>query len=115
MPMTVYVYRDNLGDCTNNGVSSKVDQLTVMNVEGPFEPTEDRPAVILIQGPGGQPNPCIVPAVQDEETGAWKEAEGWHMFGGNFAASSDSRWMEAGRVFTRGVSMPAIKIHDRVE
>lgn len=115
MGLNVIVYRSNaLGDCTNGGISSKYDTLTVVNVEGPFEPSRDRPAVMLVQGPGAQwnANPIIVPAIWTGD--GWREAPGPFMAGGNFADTSDSRFADAIQALggTRGM---APKIHDRQE
>jgi hypothetical protein len=134
MGIIVSVLRDTrLGDSSNGGVSGR-PSLTVVNVEGPFDPNGNRPAVILIPGPYGAP--ILVPAV---ETG-----DGWEpipsdtadyagpMFGGAHAYSSDSRWGKAvGRIVRDGLkargwvegpngadtyAVPtAVAIHDRVE
>ena len=35
MPMLIYIYKNNLGDCTNNGVSSRdIKGLCLTNVDG---------------------------------------------------------------------------------
>ena len=108
MGLIVNVYTDKSGtDCTNGGVSSKVNSLTVINVDGPFEPTEDRPAVVLAIGPYNTAR--LIPA-------DLHEANEWVMYGGNIGVTSDSRFGEAvgkltGRKFADGI----VKIFDRVE
>ena len=47
MGLTVRIYRDGGDDCTNGGISSKVERLTLLNVAGPFEPSFDAPAAML--------------------------------------------------------------------
>ena len=38
MGLHIYIYKDNLGDCTNNGISSKkIKGLTITNIDAPFE------------------------------------------------------------------------------
>jgi hypothetical protein len=45
-----YIYRWSLGDCSNGGISGRVDQVTVIDDEvgGSMEPTEYAPAVRLV-------------------------------------------------------------------
>jgi hypothetical protein len=101
MGMIVYVYRDADGsDCTAGGISSKFNKLTIINVDGPFDPTPDAPAVVLENGPLNSMR--IVPVFKPE--GAVGP-----MFGGNYAASSDSRVRDAIGFYG------AVAIHDRFE
>jgi hypothetical protein len=114
--LTVSVFRNAGPDCSLGGLTVDHRDLTVVNVDGPFGPTDDRPAVMLIQGPGANhhgSNPILVPAVKNE-AGDWQPAPGWWMFGGNYAATSDSRFGEAIAKLggTRGM---APKVHDRIE
>lgn len=96
-------------DCTNGGVSSKVAQLTLINVGGPFNPSPDAPAAYLVKGnvPGAVK---IVPA----------NAEGamdtrWLMFGGNYAGTSDSRFNEAVERLGGPRYGGPVAVHDRYE
>lgn len=116
MGMLLHVYRsDPLGpfgeaiDCTLGGVSSKARLLCAVNVEGPFNPSPDVPAVLLLKGtiPGAL---RIVPA--DE---AGEPVKGWTMFGGNFASTSDSRFSEACARLSESPCYGAVPIHDRIE
>jgi hypothetical protein len=111
--LIVSVLRDGQVDCSRGGLTAEHQELTVVNVDGPFGPADDRPAVMLIQGPGEKSNPVLVPAVKNE-AGDWQPAPGWWMFGGNYAVTGDSRFSEAlGRLgATRGM---APKVHDRIE
>lgn len=109
MGLTVYVYRNALGDSTNGGVSAKVDQLTLVNVDGPFEPKPHAPAALLLPNHYGTVK--IVPADEDG-----KPVAGWHMNGGNIASSSDSRFGEAVCKLTgAGMFCGGVPIHDRFE
>lgn len=118
MGLIVNVFRSR-SDCTNGGISADADTLTVVNIDGPFNPTLDRPAVMLIDGPGGAPNPILVPAVQGA-AGDWfaykvMGAVG-PMYGGNLAETSDSRWGAAVRnILGVDVAVSAVSIHDRFE
>lgn len=106
MGLRVSVYRSSLGDCTNGGVSSKYDNLTVVNADGPFDPSEDAPAAKLVVGPYDTIR--LVP-VDLLETNAWV------MFGGNLASTSDSRFGEAIEKLGGDRFAAAVKIFDRVE
>ncbi len=107
MGMRVCVYRDAGSDydCTNNGVTVRATRLCVTNVEGPFEPDEDTPAVRLVEG-----NLPETAKIVPEEVGGK-----WSMFGGNYASTSDSRWSTAIEKITGTRSHGAIAVHDRVE
>jgi hypothetical protein len=108
MGMYINVYRDAGGyDCSKNGVSRNFNSVCVTNIEGPFEPTEERPAVLLLEGPGPGGNPILVP-IEVIESGAH------YMFGGNFGYTSDSRFSEAVKKIAPG-NTGAVKFHDRVE
>jgi hypothetical protein len=111
--LIVSVLRNGQGDFSRGGLTADHQELTVVNVDGPFGPADDRPAVMLIQGPGAKSNPVLVPAIKNE-AGDWQPAPGWWMFGGNYAVTGDSRFGEAlGRLgATRGM---APKVHDRIE
>lgn len=98
MGLLVSVYRSPGLDCTNGGVSSTADTLCIVNIDGPFEPSDTHPAARLIRS-GGIAR--IIPEQPGEGVGP--------MFGGHFAATSDSR-------FSRAVGFyGAVPIHDRWE
>jgi hypothetical protein len=119
MGLRVSVFRDAASDydCTNGGISRLYDRLTVVNADGPFDPTPDAPAVMLDSHVHG-----IVRLVPVEKIGDdWfligqntKEYAG-PMFGGNFAATSDSRFGDAIEKLTGQRFYGAIAIHDRLE
>lgn len=106
MGLIVSIYRNAelRGDCTAGGVSSRYTRLTLTNVSGPFEPTDDAPAAILESH-----YPRIL-RIRPLEAG-----EAWVMFGGNFAATSDSRFRETCERLTGCAFYGAVAIHDRVE
>ncbi len=114
MGLHVHVYRWDLQDCTNGGISSEAKQLCLVNVDGPFEPREDVPAAMLTVNQLG--NPVIKPAFcnQHKPGQPWEVAEGWFMMGGNYAATSDSRLGDAVRKLCPGF-YGALPIHDRQE
>jgi hypothetical protein len=111
MGMLVSVYRTDM-DCTNDGISSKAKNLCVVNVSGPFTPNDTTPAAILEKSKHGVVR--LVPAVLNEQTLQWEPTGYWVMNGGNFAATSDSRFREA--IEALGASpCSAIPIFDRIE
>lgn len=96
------IFRWHLGECSNGGLSSRVQAVTLIDADGPFAPTDDRPAVRLVR--------------RQLEGGEYVHAEPitdrpkpWFMAGGTFIFSHDSRWRDA-----VGHSYP-ISLHDRVE
>ena len=109
MGMHVYVYKQAdpwFGDSSLNGVTNRFNKLCVINMDGPFEPDEETPAVRLVNGN----LPGTVKIVPDNV------GDRWPMFGGNYAATSDSRFGEAiskmtGKKFEHGI----VPVHDRFE
>jgi len=87
--------------------------LCLVNVDGPAKPSPEQPAALLVKGnmPGLVK---IVPAVLDDKNQYSPEPR-WVMMGGNYAATSDSRFHEAVRKITGGASYGAVPIHDRIE
>lgn len=101
MGLLVSVYRNaEIGDCTNGGLSAKHDALCVVNMEGPFEPSEKYPAFELV--------PSAVSGYHLEPV---DKPEGMcgPMCGGNLASTSDSRFRAGGN------RLDALRIHDRFE
>jgi hypothetical protein len=114
MGLHVRVYRDARGeDCTIGGVSSQADDLCVVNIPGQFEPSDKAPAVLLVEGnaPGTL---RIFPAVTNG-AGEWVRDSRWLMMGGNYAATSDSRFSEACEKMLGDPFYGAVPIHDRCE
>src|ERR1019366_2861195 len=97
MGLNVSVYRNKGGGVsTNGGISWKADSLRLVNVEGPAEPNDDTPAAMLVKEniPGALKIVRAVLVGQD-----WVEYTNPNqygpMFGGNYAATSDSKFDEA--------------------
>ena len=118
MGMIVSVYRSfrerkdqlEVTDCTNGGITNietGVHQLTLVNVDGPFDPDQNRPAAWLLPG-NVAGSVKIVPDWEYQDNT-------WTMFGGNYAGTSDSRFTEAVEKITGATFYGAVPIHDRVE
>lgn len=105
-------------DTTNGGITSRYSDLCVVNVEGPFEPTDDCPAVMLVKGALRTvilvPAELIMPGEWLPVPGNTKEYAG-PMFGGNYAATSDSRFSEAIHALGCDNSYMAVPVHDRFD
>lgn len=126
MGLTVGIYKNGT-DCSNGGLSSRVKELTLVNVDGPFEPTEERPAALLV--PGTLPGIArVVPAAEVTGHGAAVEYHGkWAplladgdktmgpSMGGCYVASADSRFVEAVEEITGARFYGAVPLHDRFE
>lgn len=93
--LTCSIYRPSGGDCSNGGLSSRVDQVTLVGPGIPeiFAATDAAPAVELGRS-GGAVN--ARPVGRDGT---------WWMFGGCFIYSSDGRFPSRG----------PIPLHDRSE
>jgi hypothetical protein len=100
-------------DYTMDGISSKADSLYLVNVDGPCEPDDTAPAALLIAGalPGTLK---IVPATKGLD-GSYVRVPGWFMMGGNYGATSDSRFSEACENILGYRFYGAVAIHDRNE
>lgn len=97
MGLLVFVHRPaGFPDGTNDGISGRHTKLCVVNVEGPFEPSDDIPAAIVKPSPTGRT--WVIEPVEKPEGMVGP------MHGGNLADATDSRW-------TYG----AVRIHDRFE
>jgi hypothetical protein len=106
MGLRASIYRDcSMQNCSNGGISAYADRVTVVNVPGPHEPTEDAPGVILQRGPLGTVNAVPVDGGGPQMIGP--------MMGGCYIATSDSRFSE--KVRSLGGSYGAIALHDRYE
>lgn len=116
MGLIVDVYRSfrenddflEVTDCTNGGITNcetGVHKLTLVNVDGPFDPEPGRPAAWLLPG-YVEGTVRIVPV---------DVGDSWTMFGGNYAGTSDSRFTEAVEKITGATFYGAVPIHDRVE
>ena len=106
MGMIASIYRnDSFSDSSNNGMSSRFTNVTVVNVEGPYEPTVGRPAVELVKG--YVEGTCFIrPTYLGTER---------PMMGGTYVSTSDSRFHRKVREITGGEFSGAVPFHDRVE
>jgi len=92
-------------DCTLGGISSKFNRLCVVNVPGPFEPSDEWPAVEIGIIVVGKPHAFIRPVgVKHPEM---------FCYGGNLAASSDDRFSRTIEKMTGYPSGGVLRIHDR--
>jgi len=101
--LCVHVYRSSLGDCTNGGVTATADTVYVAgSAKVPLEGYSDHaPDLVLTRNGFG--NVIAVPQL------APREGFIGPMDGGNYVATSDSRW-------SRAVGMyGAVPVHDRYE
>lgn len=119
MGIHAYVYRSGKttaagtfipDDCTLNGWSGNFgfDQVCVVNAEGPAEPDKDHPAVMLVA------HRTLRGAIHAVSVKHFDEGK-WTMFGGNFLATSDSRFWELCEKLGASRFHGAVAIHDRVE
>jgi hypothetical protein len=117
MGLNVDVFRNSSHyDCTNGGMTSRFNRVCLVNVDGPFEPTLDIPAAVLVKG--NLPNTAkVVPEEALNNNGDWTifGAPKIYMFGGNFVATRDSRFNRAVEEITGYRFYGAIPVHDRVE
>jgi hypothetical protein len=102
-----------VSDCTMNGISSNAMELCLVNVEGPFEPRDGIPAAMLVVG-NMRGTLRIVPAMKND-AGEWVKDSRWYMMGGNYAATSDSRFDDACEKLLGHTFYGAVAIHDRCE
>lgn len=104
--LIISVYKDANGyDCTNGGISSFHANLTLIGtgIEGPFAPTEERPAVTMVTRTIGERKYTnLVPCDENAQP-----LPGWYMAGGNYGYTSDSRF--------RILCPYPLPIHDRKE
>ena len=114
MGLHVSIYRDIDGtDCTNNGVSSRdIDGLCITNIDAPFEPCDRYPAAELVKQTFSFGSCVKVHSVKVIPTEVKHKST---MMGGNYAATSDSRFSNAIRSLLGHDFYGAVAIHDRVE
>lgn len=103
------VLRSSGGDCTNGGPTSRVSEITVINLGKDseiFEPTPERPAFKLEMHVRG----CLRLVPVDEPKGMCSG-----MFGGNYATTSDGRFGAACEKLLGTRFYGAVAVHDRSE
>lgn len=96
-----HIFRDNLGDCSNGGLSSKTNEVYVPCPTGPYNIAKDNPKLVRLVtrdfGFGSFTHAEPVKEVPKGHVG--------YMMGGTFIYSSDSRFP----------SKYPIPLHDRTE
>jgi hypothetical protein len=113
---SIYVNKEpGYENCSNGGISSRFNQVCIVNAEGPSQPRPDCPAVIIETHVKG-----IVRAIPAQNVqGEWRAVEMAHcvgpMAGGAFIATSDSRFGELVRKLIDGQFYGAVALHDRFE
>lgn len=105
MGLIASIYKSGLGDCSNDGVSAHYDKVCIVNVPGPFKPTDDMPAVRLVKREHVGNVVCIPVGLEGK----------WTMFGGCYVETSDSRFHEAVRQLSGYKFGFPVALHDRVE
>lgn len=111
---TVYRAADR-SDCTNGGLTSKHNHVTLVvpgKELGPFEPAPDRPALFLKMWKPFGLYPAFPIAVPEDIPGDFPLGGKW-MFGGNFVHTSDGRLSEWCGNDRPGIN--AIPVYDRAE
>lgn len=104
-------------DPSNGGLTSRFEELLVVNVPGPIPNTSELYAKVLLvdDQPCGQPYPKLVPADPDD---IWKPYRSpinvGPMMGGNYASTSDSRFAQAVEELC-GMRLGILPVHDRFE
>lgn len=118
MGLHASIYKNKGQDFSAKGISSRANEVTVVNASGPFDPSDNAPAVLLIVGPGrhkgGSPNIIAVPAVKT--TKGWEELKNSgasRMCGGTFVSTSDDRLAEL--IHKLGGVGSIVSFHDRFE
>jgi len=116
MGLHVDVFRSGLGDCTNGGKSKYARSICIVNLTeilgykcDIFEASDEYPAFKLVKG-NLRGTLKLVP-VGDEREGKGAGP----MMGGNYGATSDSRFNEACEKILGHVFYGAVPIHDRYE
>lgn len=101
--LPISVYRDDLGDCTNGGITSKYDRLLLVCEDGFIHIDDENPpenlVVLVSRDFGGREYKHLEP-FKSPDSGCI----GW-MYGGNIACTSDSRFP----------SEYPLRVHDRQE
>lgn len=117
MGLLISVLRNaELGDCTKDGISSRYKTLCVVNASGPFKPENhidaSPPVIVERHQPG-----ClrIVPAYWNSSKERWDIVPLHTSMGGNYGATSDSRFTELCERLLGHRFYGAVAIHDRIE
>jgi hypothetical protein len=126
MGLIVNIYKHNGNSCANGGLSDRANKATVVNADGPFEPTDERPAVMLVKGNlAGTVKAVAAEVFEVNGITHYREAKPkgsvGPMAGGCFIDTSDSRFGEAvaqvvlGDHSTAAAVYGPVALHDRYE
>ena len=110
MGLPASIYRDEYRSSTN--AFSNFNRVTLINVDGPFEPSKDAPAAVLVKG--NAPGTVVVRVVRNYVPGETPEVIRG-MMGGAYVSTSDGRFSEAVEKILGGRFYGAVALHDRVE
>lgn len=119
MGLRADIVKSRYGDCSNGGISGRASQVTIVNIDGPFDPSDDAPAVMLIEGHGANGGTVRIVPCDHVHGDVWIEHGEPHsvgpMMGGTYIATSDSRFTRAVEALTGARFYGAVAFHDRYE
>lgn len=105
----VFIYR-KAGREPTDDVSDTVDALCVINIPGPFKPSAETPAFVLVADDYFTDYPTLKPVAVTHVRHRGP------MAGGNYAGSLSSDWDDAVTAITGGAARHVlVSIHDRFE
>jgi hypothetical protein len=107
MGLLAIIFRADDRDFSAGGISLRHDRVCIVDVDGPFQPSDTAPAVRLVKGPMNS-----IHAVPVDCEGKWTAMGGW---GGCFVYTSDSRFTRAVEQLLGHGWYGAVALHDRVE
>lgn len=110
MGLPASIYRDEYRSSMN--VFGAFTKVTLVNVDGPFNPSKDAPAAVLVKG--NAPGTVVIRPVRNYVIGETPEVVRG-MMGGAYVATSDSRFSDAAEKILGGRFYGAVALHDRVE
>lgn len=118
--LPVHVFRDNMPDCTNNGISKFFDKLLVACPAGHISFDADRETPlnfcrVNVRRFRGEVLFDIRPAAVNENGSIVDRGYKWYMMGGNFGHTSDSRFDDLLECLGNKSMYGAVAIHDRTE
>lgn len=108
-----HVYRSDLGDCTNGGISAFASSLRVIEMGDPMPKNShverlNFPVAMLVHG-----NVAGTAKIVPVDPQGLPLTGG--MFGGNYASTSDGRWGAAVNAIAGSRQPGPVPIHDRFE
>ena len=106
MGQSAYIFKSSLGTFAAGGISDTCNQVVVVNVPGPSEPSPERPGVMLVAG--AFPGICIAVPV-DPRPGAGP------MMGGSYIAIPGGAISDKVQDITGQRFYGAVPLHDRYE